>query len=105
MGKVRISISLDPEHAEHIRSHAERAGMDLSSYMVNAATRQMAEVEAAEEVFSGIDTVIAEAEARATGYTPVDDAAELSEGERQEVADALRLVYGDEADANRGQVV
>jgi hypothetical protein len=104
MGKVRISISLDPEHADRIRSHAERAGMDLSSYMVNAATRQMAEVEAAEEVFSGIDTVIAEAEARAAGYTPDDEAAELSEGERGEVADALRLVYGDEADAGRGQV-
>ncbi|OOC56781.1 MULTISPECIES: hypothetical protein [Nocardiopsis] len=104
MSKVRISISLAPEHAERVRAHAERAGMDVSSYMVNAATRQMAEAEAADEVFSGIDALIAKAETRATGYTPADDATELSEGERREVADAMRLVYGDEAEQNPGQV-
>jgi uncharacterized protein (DUF1778 family) len=46
MGETRISISLDPDHAERIRAHAERAGMDVSAYLVNAATRQMAEAEA-----------------------------------------------------------
>ncbi|QDY77710.1 hypothetical protein FQU76_15660 [Streptomyces qinzhouensis] len=59
MAKTRISISLDSAHAERIRAHAERAGMDVSAYLVNAATRQMAEVEAAEAQFARLDAVVA----------------------------------------------
>lgn len=46
MVKTRISISLEQEQAERIRRHAERAGMDVSAYLVHAATRQMAETKA-----------------------------------------------------------
>lgn len=108
MAKVRISISLDPEEAARVRSHAERAGMDVSSYLVNAAIRQMAEVEAAEAQFAGLDALIADAEGRAEHYGPVDEAGEesLSEDERREVDEAMSLVYGarEPRDRSRGEV-
>ncbi|MFC7219031.1 hypothetical protein ACFQLX_12775 [Streptomyces polyrhachis] len=98
MAKTRISISLDRDHAERIRAHAERAGMDVSAYLVNAATRQMAEVEAAEAQFARIDAVIAAAEAEAASLPALPDAPEndLTEEERREVRKALELVYGAE---------
>ncbi|GAA3627926.1 hypothetical protein ACG5V6_26125 [Streptomyces chitinivorans] len=99
MAKTRISISLDSEHAERIRAHAERAGMDVSAYLVNAATRQMAETEAIEAQFSHIDAVIAAAEAEAAELPalpePGDD--DLTEAERQEVREAVELVLGGDA--------
>jgi predicted transcriptional regulator len=108
MAKVRISISLDPEEAERVRSHADRAGMDVSSYLVNAAIRQMAEVEAAEAQFAGLDALIADAEGRAEHYGPVDEAGEefLSADERREVDEAMRLVYGagEAHESHRGEV-
>jgi hypothetical protein len=108
MAKVRISISLDPDEAERVRSHADRAGMDVSSYLVNAAIRQMPEVEAAEAEFAGVDALIADAEGRAEHYGPVDEAGDdsLSADERREVDEAMRLVYGagEARDRNRGEV-
>lgn len=96
MAKVRISISLDPDEAERVRSHADRAGMDVSSYFVNAAIRQMGDAELAEAEFAGVDALIAEAEGRAEHYGPVDDAGDdsLSADERREVDEAMDLVYG-----------
>ncbi len=75
--------------------------MDVSSYLVNAATRQMAETEAAEAEFAGIDALIADAEARAAHYGPVGapEPDSLAEDERREVDEAMRLVYGGEEDA------
>ncbi|MDA2807792.1 hypothetical protein [Nocardiopsis suaedae] len=106
MSKVRISISLESDQAERIRSHAERAGMDVSGYMVNAATLQMAEAEAAEAEFAAVDALIAEAEGQAAeDHEPVkvDDGA-LSADERRAVDEALSLVYGvdDAAHRDRG---
>jgi hypothetical protein len=103
MARTRISISLDRDHAERIREHAERAGMDVSAYLVNAATRQMAEVEAAEAQFARIDAMIAAAEAEAAELPPLPGVAdeELTEEERREVAEALGLVYGDDVSAAR----
>ncbi len=70
--------------------------MDVSAYLVNAAIRQMAEVEAAEAQFAGLDALIADAEGRAAHYGPADEAGEesLSEDERREVDEAMRLVHG-----------
>lgn len=70
--------------------------MDLSAYLVHAATRQMAETDAIEEQFAGVDAMIAAAEAEAAGLPPGPDVApeELTEQERQEVEEALDLVYG-----------
>jgi sugar phosphate isomerase/epimerase len=96
MAKTRITISLDPEHAERIREHAERAGLDVSAYLVNAATRQMAEADATEAQFARIDAVIAAAEEAAAELSPLPEPtdADLTEEERQRVAEALALVYG-----------
>ncbi|MET9291497.1 hypothetical protein [Streptomyces sp. NPDC003077] len=63
MAKARMSISLDQERAERIRQHAERCGMDVSAHLVHAAVRQMAETEAIEARFAGVDALIAAAEA------------------------------------------
>ncbi len=70
--------------------------MDVSSYLVNAAIRQMAETEAAEAEFAGVDALIADAEGRAEDYGPVEEAGDgsLSADERREVDEAMRLVYG-----------
>ncbi|MGW2396320.1 plasmid mobilization protein [Kitasatospora sp. NPDC001664] len=104
MAKTRISISLDEEHAERIRQHAERAGMDVSAYLVNAATRQMAEVEAAEAQFAHIDSAIAAASAAAADSLPPlpeVTAEDLTEEERREVEAAMALVYGTDPQAAR----
>lgn len=70
--------------------------MDVSAYLVHAATRQMAETEAIEAQFAEVDTVIAEAEAAAGRMPPLSGVAEaeLTEQERREVEEALGLVYG-----------
>ncbi|GGR36544.1 ribbon-helix-helix protein, CopG family [Streptomyces netropsis] len=96
MAKTRISISLEQEQAERIRRHAERAGLDVSAYLVHAATRQMAETETIEAQFAAVDALIAAAEVEAAGASPEADApvGELTEQERREVEAALDLVYG-----------
>ncbi|MER6916520.1 hypothetical protein ABT354_33115 [Streptomyces sp. NPDC000594] len=103
MAKTRISISLDSAHAERIRAHAERAGMDVSAYLVNAATRQMAEVEAAEAQFARLDAVIAAAETGAAALPPLAEVVDgdLTEQERREVQEALGLIYGSDGPAAR----
>jgi hypothetical protein len=70
--------------------------MDVSAYLVNAATRQMAEAEAIDAQFAGVDEVIAAAEAEAAALPPLADVADadLTEHERREVQDAMDLVYG-----------
>jgi len=108
MAKVRISISLEPDEAERIRSHADRAGMDVSSYFVNAAIRQMVEAESAEAEFAGVDALIADAEGRAERQGPPDEAGEssLDADEGRAVDEAMRLVYGagEPRSQNRGEV-
>ncbi|WLQ65237.1 MULTISPECIES: hypothetical protein [Streptomyces] len=70
--------------------------MDVSAYLANAATRQMADVEAAEAQFARLDAVIAEAEAEAATLPPLPEVADddLTEQERLEVQEAMGLVYG-----------
>ncbi len=72
--------------------------MDVSAYVVHAATRQMAETEAVEEQFSGLDALITEAEAEAAALPPEPDvtARELTEQEQRDVEAALNLFYGEE---------
>ncbi|MEU1277092.1 hypothetical protein [Streptomyces sp. NPDC005805] len=106
MAKTRISISLEQQEAEAIRRHAERAGMDVSAYLVHAATRQMAETEAIEEQFADVDALIAAAEAEAGGVPaePPASAEDLTEQERREIESALGLVYGaDRPEARPGE--
>lgn len=96
MAKTRISISLDEDQADRIRQHAERTGMDVSAYLVHAATRQMAETEAIEDQFSEVDALIAAAEAEAASVAPGACTADehLTEQEHRDVQAALNLVYG-----------
>lgn len=104
VAKTRISISLEQDQAERIRQHAERASMDVSAYLVHAATRQMAESDAIEEQFAEVDALIARAERAADGLpaepTP-EPAAELTEQERREVEEALGLVHGRDRQGHR----
>ncbi|PWE07265.1 hypothetical protein DD630_09740 [Streptomyces sp. BSE7F] len=104
MAKTRISISLEQDQAERVKQHAERAGMDVSAYLVHAATRQMAESDAIEEQFAEVDALIARAEQAAEGF-PVEresePAAELTEQERREVEEALGLVQGRDRQSRR----
>ncbi|WP_306189292.1 ribbon-helix-helix protein, CopG family [Streptomyces sp. MK5] len=104
MAKARISISLEQDQAERIRQHAERAGMDVSAYLVHAATRQMAESDAIEEQFTEVDALIARAERAADGLTagPAQEPiADLTEQERREVEEALGLVQGQDRQHGR----
>lgn len=97
VAKTRISISLERGQAERIKQHAERAGMDVSAYLVHAATRQMAESDAIEEQFAEVDALIARAEQAASGLPAEPDpepAAELTEQERREVEEAMDLIHG-----------
>jgi uncharacterized protein (DUF1778 family) len=98
MAKTRISISLDAEQAERIRAHAERAGMDVSAFLVNAAIRQMTEVEAVEARFAGIDAVIAKAEEEAAALPAMPEVtdADLTEEERRRVQEVRALIFGTE---------
>jgi hypothetical protein len=99
MSKTRITISLDPAQAENIRIHAERGGMDVSAYLVNAATRQMAETDELEAQFASMDAVIAaaQAEAAALPELPEVDDADLTEQERLEVRAAMDLMYPEQS--------
>ncbi|KNE82638.1 hypothetical protein ADZ36_09355 [Streptomyces fradiae] len=104
VAKTRISISLGQDQAERIRQHAERAGMDVSAYLVHAATRQMAESDAIEEQFAAVDALIARAEQAADGLPagPArEPAADLTEQERLEVEEALGLARGQERQGRR----
>ncbi|GJF23982.1 plasmid mobilization protein [Streptomyces sp. HO565] len=104
MAKIRISISLERDQAERIRQHAERAGIDVSAYLVHAATRQMAETDAIEDQFAEVDALIARVERAADGLPaePVPEpAAELTEEERREVEEALSLAHGRDRHSDR----
>lgn len=98
MAKSRISISLESHQADRIRAHAERAGLDVSAYLVNAAIRQMAAAEDIEAQFATIDAVIAAAGAEETLVDPLPEPSpgELTEEERRQVQAAMDLVYGNE---------
>ncbi|MFJ9124616.1 hypothetical protein ACIRJS_11060 [Streptomyces sp. NPDC102340] len=103
MARTRISISLEKSKAARIKEHAERVGMDVSAYLVHAATRQMAESDAIEKQFAEVDTLIAgaEAEAEAMHDDPPGTGPELTEEERREVEAALGLVLGEGAQGQR----
>ncbi|MGW2821081.1 plasmid mobilization protein [Streptomyces sp. NPDC001443] len=103
MAKTRISISLEQAQAERIRQHAERSGMDVSAYLVHAAIRQMAESDAIEEQFAGVDALIARAEREAADLPeePVGVPGALTEQERREVEEALGLVHGRDRQGRR----
>lgn len=71
--------------------------MDVSAYLVHAATRQMAESDAIEEQFAEVDALISRAEQAADGLPDEpapEPAAQLTEQEHREVEEALALAHG-----------
>jgi hypothetical protein len=93
MAKTRLSISLDEEQAERIRAYAERAGMDISSYLVSAAVHQMSLLDQAEAQFAHIDALMALAAIEPETVLPIEDA-DLSAQEQAEVQAARELLLG-----------
>lgn len=78
--------------------------MDVSAYVLHAATRQMAESDAIEEQFAEVDAVIAQAERAAEGLPADSDpepATVLTEQERREVEEALGLIQGRDRQGHR----
>lgn len=94
MAKTRLSISLDEEQAERIRAYAERAGMDLSSYLVNGAVLQMNMVDEAEAQFAHVDAMTAQAVAAEYAATPAVDDADLTPQEQAAVQAVHESLFG-----------
>lgn len=70
MTKVRLSISLDADHAELIRTAAARAGQDVSTYVSRAALSAADHDERVAGIFADIDAHI-----DAVEHAPVDELA------------------------------
>ena len=93
MAKTRLSISLDEEQAERIRGYAERAGMDISSFLVSGAVHQMIMLDQADAQFAHLDALTERAAAEPQTGSPVEEA-DLTEQERTEVQAARELLLG-----------
>jgi hypothetical protein len=93
MAKTRLSISLDEDQAERIRAYAERAGMDISNYLVSAAVHQMSILDQADAQFAHIDALAARAANEPETTIPVDDA-DLTAQELAEIQAARELLLG-----------
>jgi len=93
MAKTRLSISLDEEQAERIRAYAERAGMDISSYLVSAAVHQMGILDQTEAQFTHIDALTARAAVEPETTVPIEDS-DLTPQELAEVQAARELLLG-----------
>jgi hypothetical protein len=63
MGTKRFSVSTRDETHDRIRTHAEAAGVDISTYMIAAAVQQMIRDDQATASFATIDAEIAADEA------------------------------------------
>lgn len=59
MGTRRFSISAREEVHDRVRTHAEAAGVDISTYMIAAAVQQMIRDDQAAASFATIDAEIA----------------------------------------------
>jgi hypothetical protein len=93
MAKTRLSISLDEAQAERIRAYAERAGMDISSFLVSGAVLQMSTLDQAEAQFAHIDALTAQAAAEPDATRLIEDS-DLSAQEWAEVQAARELLLG-----------
>lgn len=106
MAKTRLSISLGEEQAERIRAYAERAGMDISSYLVSAAVHQMNLFDQAEAQFAHLDAMTAQAAAAEFEPTIAIDDADLTAQEQAEVQAVHELLFGtQETEHNHGRHV
>jgi uncharacterized protein (DUF1778 family) len=90
--KTRISISLEPDQAERIKTAAAEGGQDVSAFLVSAALSEAARRARIAAAFADIDATIAaaEAEAETLEWPPAEDVPPPEEAERirQEIATA-----------------
>jgi uncharacterized protein (DUF1778 family) len=56
--RTRLSISLDPDDAQHIKRAAARAGVDISAYVTRAALDAAERDDRAADVFAELDARI-----------------------------------------------
>jgi hypothetical protein len=104
MANTRFSISTDPAIQRAIKAHAEAAGMDVSAYMVAAATAQMAADDAASAVFAPLDAENASALAEAAEISPapLPAFADLSTEEQHLVLRVMRSALGSDGTGAAG---
>jgi hypothetical protein len=104
MANTRFSISTDPAIQRAIKTHAEAAGMDVSAYMVAAATVQMAADDAASAVFAPLDAenAAALAEAAENSPAPLPAFGDLSVEERHLVLRVMRSALGSDGTGAAG---
>jgi hypothetical protein len=104
MVNIRFSISTDPAIQRAIKAHAEAAGMDVSAYMVAAATAQMAADDAASAVFAPLDAENASALAEAAEISPAPLPAfeDLTAEEQHLVLRVMRSALGPEGTGEAG---
>lgn len=90
MTKIRLSISLEPEEAELIRTAAAARHQDLSAFLATAGLVQAAREQRITQTYAEIDRAIAEAEAEAANQPwPADNLSSAeSEQVRREIAAA-----------------
>jgi hypothetical protein len=104
MVNTRFSISTDPAIQKAIKAHAEAAGMDVSAYMVAAATAQMTADDAASAVFAPLDADNASALAEAAQISPAPLPAfdDLTAQEQRLVLRVMRSALGADGTGQAG---
>jgi antitoxin component of RelBE/YafQ-DinJ toxin-antitoxin module len=97
-----ITFATDQETKERIRSYAEAAGVDVSTYVIAAVGAAMALDDQVARTFAPLDDLIAETEAQdATTAQPLEEHGRDSgpDVERAEISAALDSFFGTGAGA------
>ncbi|WP_314415143.1 hypothetical protein [Streptomyces sp. DSM 40484] len=100
-----ITFATDPETKERIRSYAEAAGVDVSTYVMAAVGAAMAHDDQVARTFAPLDDLIAEAEAQdATAGQPTGERRQDSvpDAEREEISASLDAFFGSSASGTSG---
>ncbi|WP_307132148.1 hypothetical protein [Streptomyces aurantiacus] len=100
-----ITFATDQETKERIRSYAEAAGVDVSTYVIAAVGAAMALDDQVARTFAPLDDLIAETEAQdATTAQPLEEHGQDSgpDVERAEISAALDSFFGTGAGAGTG---
>lgn len=95
MPNMRFTISTDPEIHSAIKAHADAAGIDVSAYVIAAATAQMAADDAAAAAFAPLDAENAAGEQTADVAKPELPAFEdLSPDEQAQIRRVVSSALG-----------
>jgi hypothetical protein len=91
-----ITFATDPDTKERIRSYAEAAGVDISTYVMAAVGAAMAHDDQVARTFAPLDDLIAEAEAENATAAPPEEHGQHPgpDVEREEISSALDSFFG-----------